>query len=613
MPGTPSATGSGNTAGTGIGTRSALAAAVAASLLLTATVTTTAAAASTDGAAGANGGGGTATPGQIVFADAAGSTGPAQPVPGASSGGTLNVLQQDTFGHLDPAQVRVNNQAQLATLIDRGLTTYRLDNAGNYSVVGDLATDSGRMSDGGRTWTYTLKSGIRWEDGTPITSADIRQSVERLFAPFVTNGPTYLQHWLANTSGADYRNLLPEGPYNGSHLPDSVLSTPDAKTIVFHFQQAQPDLPYALALAGYSAVPAARDTKEAYDTAPVASGPYRVENFTPGVSMTLVRNPQWDPATDSARHQYPDKFQISFGVSAVDSTRRIMADAGDDRTALSFTNSVDAAHTNAVMADPATAARAISGYQPYVAQINFNTRRITDARLRQALAYAIPTRAVYDAQGGQWGAELAGSYISPTMPGYRASDPLGKVAHPDGEPDKARKILKSEHKLGMKIRYAFVDTPAGQQYSAAIEAALDRAGFDVERVAIPGRNYYDTIGKTDNAFDMYASAWGADWPSGLTVIPPVFDGRTVANGSSNYSMLNDPRVNRRIDRIKTQTDPGRAATAWMALADHIAKTDVPAVPTVSYKQLQISGSRVGGAVYHRMYANIDPTRLYLKP
>ncbi len=132
-------------------------------------------------------------PAQITFADAAGSAGPAQPIPGATSGGTLNVLQQDTFGHLDPAQIYVNNQAQLAALVDRGLTTYRLDNSGAYSVVGDLATDSGRMSDGGKTWSYTLKDGVKWEDGTPITSADIRQSVERLFAPFITSGPTYLQ------------------------------------------------------------------------------------------------------------------------------------------------------------------------------------------------------------------------------------------------------------------------------------------------------------------------------------------------------------------------------------------------------------------------------------
>lgn len=598
--------------GTGTRTRSALVALVAGSLILTGTAAgTSAAAAAVQAPASARAA--VTDPAQITFADAAGSAGPAQPVPGATGGGTLNILQLDTFGHLDPGQIYVNNQAQLATLLYRGLTTYKLDDAGAYSVVGDLATDSGRMSDGGRTWTYTLKAGVEWEDGTPITATDIRHSVERLFAPFITSGPTYLQQWLADSSGTDYRKLLPDGPYTGSHLPDSVLATPDARTIVFHFRKAQPDLPYALALAGYGAVPQARDTKEAYDLAPVASGPYRIQEFKPGVSMTLVRNPAWDPATDPARHQYPDRFQISFGVSAVDSTRRLMADTGDDRTATSFTNSVDRAGIPTIMADPQMAGRTIAGYQSYVAQVNFNTRRITDRRLRLALAYAIPTKAVYDAQGGTYGAELAGSFISPTMPGYRKSDPLGKVAHPEGEPDRARRILRSEHMLGMKIRYAFVDSPAAQQYSAAIETALEKAGFDVERFPIPGRNYYDTIGRTDNTYDMYASAWGADWPSGLTVIPPVFDGRTVADGASNYSMVDSPRINRRIDRVKATTDPAKAAAAWMSLSDSIARNEVPAVPTVSYKQLQMYGSRVGGATYHRFFCNIDATRLYVKP
>ncbi len=392
-----------------------------------------------------------------------------------------------------------------------------------------------------------------------------------------------------------------------------MLATPDAKTIVLHFKTAHPDLPYALALAGYSAVPQARDTEEAYDLAPVASGPYKIQEFKPGVSMTLVRNTAWDPATDSARHQYPDRFQISFNVSSVDSTRRIVNNVGDDQTATSFTNSVDGASIAQIMADPQLAQRTLAGYQQYVAQVNFNTKQITDRRLRLALAYAIPTQAVFDAQGGTYGAELAGSFISPTLPGYRKSDPLGKVAHPAGEPDKARRILQSLHKVGMKIRYAYVDSPAGQRYSAAIETALDKAGFDVQRFPIPGQNYYDTIGRTDNTYDMYGSAWGADWPSGLTVIPPVFDGRTIADGSNNHSMLNDPRVNRRIDSIEAITDPQKAATAWMKLSDFIAKNDVPAVPTVYYKQLQMSGSRVGGATYQKFYCNIDPTRLYVKP
>ncbi|MFI9099488.1 ABC transporter substrate-binding protein [Streptomyces fildesensis] len=548
---------------------------------------------------------------QITFGDAAASTGPAEEVPGAKPGGTLHALERDSYTHLDPGQIYVSNEGQLATLLHRGLTTYKLDSKGKYSVVGDLATDSGKETDAGKTWTYTLKDGIKFEDGTPITSKDIRWSVERLFAPFITNGPAYLQQWLANTAGSDYRKLLPDGPYKGAHLPDSLLQTPDAKTIVFHFPTAQPDTPYLMAMAGYAVVDSAKDTKEKYDKAPVATGPYKIKSFESGKSMTLVKNTNWDPKTDPARHQYVDTFDITFNHQAPDSTKRLMSDAGENQTSLSFANAVDTKSTPTVVGTSSIFKRTVSGYQPFVGQINFNMKKITDLQVRKALALAIPTKPVWQALGASYGAEYAGGYISPTLAGYQKSDPLGKVAKPDGDQVAAKKILTDAGKLNTKITYAYINTAAGQEYSVAIADALKKAGFDVQRKDLPSDTYYDLIGKVDNPYDIYASAWGADWPSTLTVIPPVFDGRTIADQAPNYSHVNDPKINSDIDRIKAITDPKQAADEWFKLNTYITTEVIPGVPTVFYKQLQLFGSKVGGVVYNNVTSGIDLTKLFV--
>lgn len=548
---------------------------------------------------------------QITFGDAAASTGPAEEVPGAKPGGTLHALERDSYTHLDPGQIYVSNEGQLATLLHRGLTTYKLDSKGKYSVVGDLATDSGKETDAGKTWTYTLKDGVKFEDGTPITSKDIRWSVERLFAPFITNGPAYLQQWLANTAGSDYRKLLPDGPYKGAHLPDSLLQTPDAKTIVFHFPTAQPDTPYLMAMAGYAVVDSAKDTKEKYDKAPVASGPYKIKSFESGKSMTLVKNTNWDPKTDPARHQYVDTFDITFNHQAPDSTKRLMSDAGENQTSLSFANAVDTKSTPTVVGTSSIFKRTVSGYQPFVGQINFNMKKITDLQIRKALALAIPTKPVWQALGASYGAEYAGGYISPTLAGYQKSDPLGKVAKPDGDQVAAKKILTDAGKLNTKITYAYINTAAGQEYSVAIADALKKAGFDVQRKDLPSDTYYDLIGKVDNPYDIYASAWGADWPSTLTVIPPVFDGRTIADQAPNYSHVNDPKINSDIDRIKAITDPKQAADEWFKLNTYITTEVIPGVPTVFYKQLQLFGSKVGGVVYNNVTSGIDLTKLFV--
>jgi peptide/nickel transport system substrate-binding protein len=551
--------------------------------------------------------------GQISFADAAGSTGPAEPVPGAQPGGTLHALERDDYIHMDPGQIYVSNEGALATLLHRGLTTYKLDSKGNYSIVGDLATDSGQQSDGGKTWTFQLKDGIKFEDGKAITSKDIRWSVERLFAPFVTNGPAFLQQWMADTAGSDYRHLLPDGPYKGKHLPDTLLATPDDKTVVFHFPKAQPDAPYLFAMAGYAVVDSAKDTKEKYDKAPVASGPYKVQNHTSGKSMTLVKNTNWDPKTDSARHQYPDTIDITFNHQAEDSTKRLMSDAGDNKTSLSFSNPVDTASTPTVVGTPDLYKRTVAGYQPYVGQINFNMNKIKDVKVRKALALAIPTRPVWQALGATYGAEYAGGFISPSLAGYKKSDPLGKVSHPLGDQVEAKKLLTEAGKLNMKITYAYVNTPAGQKYSVSIADALKKAGFDVQRKELPSATYYDLVGKVDNPYDIYASAWGADWPSTLTVIPPVFDGRTIADQAPNYSHVNDPKINSEIDRIKLITDPKQAADEWFKLNEYIVSEVIPAVPTVFYKQIQLFGSKVGGVIYNNVTGGIDLTKLYVKP
>jgi peptide/nickel transport system substrate-binding protein len=553
----------------------------------------------------------------IKFGSAADSTGPAAEVPGAKSGGTMEVLQRDSYAHLDPGQIYVSDEGSLATLIHRGLTGYKAtsDDGSKHEIVGDLATDSGTTTDGGKTWKYTLKDGIKFEDGTAITSKDVRQTIERLFAPFINQGPPYIQQWLADTPGADYRKLLKDGPYKGKHLPDSILQTPDAKTVVFKFKTPHPDLPYALAMAGYAVVSAKGDTKTKYDRAPVTTGPYKIQSFKSGKSMVLVKNTNWDPKTDPIRHQYVDQFNITFNQQFETSTKTLLADTGTDQTGISFNNQVDAGNLSKVLADPKMKARTVSGFQPYVGQMNINMSHpaLKDKTIREAIAYALPVTPFVRAYGGTEAMEVAGGLISPTVSGYDASfDPFGKKKKPAGDPVKAKALLKKAGKVGMKLTFGYINTPEGQQYSTAMAAGLQKAGFNVQRQEIPAETYYDQVSKLDNNYDIFHTAWGADWPSASTVIPPLYDGRAIADGAQNYSQVNDPKVNADIDRINKITDPVKAAAEWEKVDQYLVKDVVNEVPTGYYKQTQIAGSKVGGLVYDDVIGGVDPRRLFVK-
>ena len=104
-------------------------------------------------------------------------TGPAAPIPDAKPGGTITVLYLADFEHLDPAQNYVTHQQVTANMFLRTLTAFREQGDGTFDLVGDLATNTGVTTDGGQTWTYTLRDGVKFEDGRPITSRDIAYGI----------------------------------------------------------------------------------------------------------------------------------------------------------------------------------------------------------------------------------------------------------------------------------------------------------------------------------------------------------------------------------------------------------------------------------------------------
>ncbi|WP_327353643.1 ABC transporter substrate-binding protein [Streptomyces sp. NBC_01304] len=548
----------------------------------------------------------------ISIGTAADSQGPAPEISGAKKGGTVTVLQRDAFEHLDPGQIYVSDELIQQTLYNRTLTTYKIDDkTGKVTLVGDLATDTGKSSDGGKTWTYTLKDGLKFEDGKTITSKDIRHGIERLYAKYQTAGPTYLQQWLSG-EGQDYRKALPDGPYKGKHLPASVLDTPNDKTIVFHFDQPRAEVPFAVAMPNITAVPAAKDTKEKYDKAPVASGPYKVQNFKPDKSVEYVKNDQWDPKTDAVRHQYVDKFSVSFGHQWVDSTRRLVADRGVDKNGMTWTNAVDPSLTSTVLDNKAAMARSFTKTQPYVDVISINMDRVKNKKVRQALAWAFPAGQYLQQYGGPKAGEVAGSLVGPTLKGYKEFDPFQKKKFPAGNIEKAKELLKGVPASEKTLVYAYSNTDVAQDASIVVERALEKAGFQIEKKELDSTTYYTQIGKVDNPYDFYRSSWGADWPSASTVVPPLYDGNQIYDDSANYSHVNSPAINSQIAAASKSTDIDKAAGEWVKIAQNVLSDEVAQVPTFYNRLFTVWGSGLGGVKYHEPYGAVDPTAIYVK-
>ena len=562
------------------------------------------------GGGGANGGNGaTASIQTVTVGTAADSQGPAPAVDGAKSGGTLIDLEPSGINHLDPAQAYVNQEQVIGQLFSRTLTGYKIDpKTGKTTLVGDLATDTGTSSDGGKTWTFHLKDNLKWQDGTPITSQQVKYGFERLYADYETAGPQYVQAWM---SGQNFRKVYP-GPYGGKTLPDSVLATPDDKTVVFHFQSPHADAPYAMALPDAGPILQAKDTKTGYDQAPFSDGPYMIKSNQPGKELVLTRNKYWDPKTDPIRNAYPDEWDIQLGVAQPGLTQRVVAAAGNDKNAVSLVQSADPTQVGAILNNASLKSRTINQYQPFVDVFNINMTRVKDERVRQAIMYAFPMKQVQTALGGSAEGDLGTNLIGPTVTGFKAYDPFGKLTNPNGDPAKAKQLLQQAGVKNLTLTYAFSNTQRWQNVAVTLQRAFAKAGINLQTKAIDATSYYSLVGKLDNPYDIYRTGWGADWPSASTVIPPTMDGRLLADDDPDYSHLNDTHVNSEIDRINQITDLKQQAAEWEKLDEYIVKNDTPSVPYLYDKYFQVYGSNVGGVGYNSPLGTLNPNTMYVK-
>ncbi|MEV7489370.1 ABC transporter substrate-binding protein [Streptomyces anulatus] len=506
-------------------------------------------------------------------------------------GGTLTVLSNQDFAHLDPARNWVMPAMDFGTrLIYRTLTTFRAEPGKKGSeIVPDLATDLGRSSDGGRTWTFTLKPGLVYEDGTPIRARDIKYNVERSFAPDLAGGPDYAQRYLADAEGY-------AGPLDGKHL-DSIR-TPDDRTIVFSLNRPVAEFSYTVTLPTFSPVPESREKGVQYDLRPFSSGPYRIESYARGKKLVLVRNTHWDAATDPVRKAYPDRIVVIQGLKGGQIDDRIIESAGVDASAVEWSD-LQPSSVAKVLPKPEIRQRLSAERTGCTDMLALNTSRapFDDPKLRLAMQYAVDKEAQVTANGGPALNDIATAYLPPSLTGGRAAAPVhGGTA--TGDVKKAEKLLAEAGRADGFDTTITVST-GDKTRAEALQQSLSRVGIRLRIETVDPSVYYDTIGDTANAPDMAISGWCPDYPSAATFLPFVFDGRTIKpkGNQGNVSQFRDKAVERRMDEIAAMSDATAANKAWAALDREIQRTS-PAVPLLWERKPLLVGDNIAGAFGH---------------
>lgn len=527
--------------------------------------------------------------------------------PSTKAGGTIKYADDAQPDSTDPGDTYYGYMWDFVRLYGRALTMFKdVPGKGSAELVGDLAEGKGTTNDSGKTWTYKLRSGLKFEDGTPITSKDVKYAVERQYDKEVfPDGPTYLNDMLAWPAGY-------KGAYKSKGVnTDSAITTPDDQTITFHLKTAFSGFDYVVMTPQTIPVPQAKDTGAKYKEHPISSGPYKFETYTEGKGYALVRNDQWSKASDPNRPALPDRIEMQFNQNAEDIDNRIIA--GDLDVHVTGTG-VTSATQSRVLTSPDLKARADN---PTIARLWYvsipsTVKPFDNKDCRVAVQYAMDRTSYQTAYGGAFtGGELATTILPPIIPGYQKFD-LYPTPGNKGDVNKAKEALT---KCGKPSGFATTmgyrsERPKEKAVAEAFQQALAKVGITVTLKGFPKKDYFSTycgnppyVAK--NNLGLCVNGWGADWNDGYGFLSQIVDSRVIRDtgGSSNISVRN-PDVDKLLDQAQNELDVTKRNGIWGEI-DKKVMEDATIYPGVYAKALLIRGKGLTNVWINQQFGYYD--------
>ena len=514
----------------------------------------------------------------------------ARPFAAASHrGGTLTAVS-DLPPVADPtlAYDQVNTPV-LAAAYDSLTALRRSGGAAGLTLVPDLAMRLPLPADGGTTYTFTLRRGIRYSNGVALRASDIRRGIQR---QLIVGPAAAIPNYYDGIPGASACRQHPRR----CDLSAGIVTDDAAGTVTFHLAQADPDFLYKLALSVVAPAPPGTPDR-AIRRAPFlpGTGPYMISQFRPNESVTLVRNPhfrQWSYAAQPAGYpsviRYERMASPNRQESAVNAGRADLALllSGDDQSlAVRYP------------------ARVHFGLRLNTGYASLNTRQppFTNLKARQAVNYAIDRarimQLVHVAPGE---ATATCQMLPPDFRGYQGYCPYTTGAG-DGawhSPDmvKALRLVRESGTTNAPVTVWSINDAPGKAAGSYLVGLLDELGYRASLRAVSNDRFWIDIYNPRLKIQVSIGAgWGADFPSPSTFFGPLLSCQSADEpATNNWAGFCDPHVDTLTSQARAAqlTDPAAARKLW-AQADRIVTDQAPYVPILNAGMAGFVSSRAG--------------------
>jgi peptide/nickel transport system substrate-binding protein len=479
---------------------------------------------------------------------------------GGKEGGTLVGTYASFPAYLDPAlSYEVEGWTAMYDTYLPLLTYSHANGAEGSKVVPALAESMPKITSGGKTYTLTLRKGLKYSDGTPVKASDFKASIERLFK--VNSGGSFFYEDIA---GAEKFAETKSGGIPGIKTDD--------KTGKIEIDLVSPRGTFTneLGMLFAAVLPADTPAKNLTADPPPATGPYMLTKVEPGRGWSYARNPYW--AKDNSQISevpsgHVDKIDIKVVRNDSTQVNEIERDKADW-----MQTPISADEYNKVKDKyEGTQFRVEHPINLYLFWMNTEKAPFNDLKVRQAVNYAVDTDALERIYAGS----LAATHqiLPEGMPGH---EPFDLYPHDMG---KAKQLVKEANPSDRNITVWTDNESPNNEAAAYYEGVLNELGFNAKLKEINADNYYTIIGNESTPdLDTGWLSFYEDYPHPNDFFQPMFSGESIApTGNTNLSRIDDPKLNAKIAKL-SEEPLGPEQEAEYAALDRELMEEAPIVP-----------------------------------
>jgi peptide/nickel transport system substrate-binding protein len=512
-------------------------------------------------------------------------------------GGTLRLVAKSAAGTFDPQVNYTLQYWQLYQSMYDGLLAFRKTGGQqSFTVVPDLAAAMPKVSNGGKTYTFTLRKGIRFSTGKPVTTDDVVASFERIFKVSSPTAGTFYN----GIVGADACIRKPAG----CTLPKGVVGDASAGTVTVNLTAPDPEFPYKLAVPHASVLPKDSPVKDAGTTPLPSTGPYKAASYDPNRQLRLVRNTYFKEWSQDAEPQgYPDEIDYAFGQtveSEVTAVENGQADWMYDPPPADRLNEIGTKYASQAHVNPLTAF--------WYLTLNANLAPFDNKLARQAVNWAVDRAAVVRLYGGKNLAQPACTILPAGFPGHVDSCDYtkgGGKTWSAADLAKAKELVKKSGTAGQKVGIVVTDDEVNKSIGEYLQSLLNQIGYQATLKPLSGNIQFTYIQNTKNKVQVALTSWYQDYPAAsdfLNVLLSCASYHPGSDSSINISGFCDKGVDASMrDALKAEeTSMDTANTKWGAIDQRIMAQS-PVVPLINPKIIDFTSKRVGNYRFSKQF------------